>query len=327
MMVTQPTEMAGLALPTPIIHNLLYTGNIILLHGMEESFKSILVLQLAECLALGTPFLRTYPVPHPLKVGLIETEIDEAFLGLRFRQMGTFPPLTVPTAHSMKDFRRAKTIQHKLKWVQELVDQSQLDFLIVDVVNDFFRGENNPSREQDVGQLFDGLRSMGLKGVLLVRHDKKFQYNKAGFEPPSSNEHIRGSGEWKEDPETILWIHRLDKRMHEAELEVGKMRYGRKPDPLTLWFDAGTFRLTPLDPILALLETGPQTREQLLLMGKERFDLGQGKVDKLIRLQEESKLIYERQKGHQKEFAIDWALAREMEPRLIRPLEPQPLVA
>lgn len=307
-------DTMGMTLPEPIIHNLLYSGNILLLHGVEESFKSVLIVQIAEALATATPLFRTLPISHPLKVGLIETEIDGPFIGSRFRRMfplGPIPNLILPSDNALKDFRKRKLIQRKVQWVKELVDQEQLDVLMIDVVNDFFRGDDNASKEQDVGELFDAIRSLGLKAVIMVRHDKKFQISAAGYSPPSSNEQIRGSAQWKENPETILWIHRLDKRMNQVELEVGKMRYGKKPPTWQLWFDAGTFRLTPLPPVLAMLEAGALTRERLLEAGGERFDLGHSKLDKMVKQLEDSKLIYERQKGHQKEYAIDWALAKE----------------
>lgn len=318
------TELQALDTPDPLITDLLYEGNVILLHGMEESFKSIIVLQLAESIALARPFLRTFQVPRAYKVGLIETEIDEAFLGLRLRHMNFphTPNLIIPSSNAIKDFRRAKNIKRKVQWVKELVDQSQLDFLMVDVANDFFRAPQKANNEEDVAELFDELRSLQLKGVMLVRHDKKFQLSTAGYSEPSSNEKIRGSGEWKEDPEVTLYIHRKDKRTNQATLEVGKNRYGKKPPILDLWFDAGTFRLTPLNPVLVLLENGPLTREQLLQQGEERFSLGHSKVDKFIKEFSEAHppLVYERQQGHQKVFAIDYEIARKAGLPLTRPL-------
>lgn len=305
--------------PDALIENLLYVGNVVLLHGAEESFKSIFIAQFAESLTTAQPFLRTYKIPHPFKVGLVETEIDGAFLGTRLRKMfpsGPPPNLFIASNNALKDFRRAVNIHKKLLWLREFIDQTHLDILIIDVVNDFFRGDESTSKEQDVGKLFEGLRSMDLKAILLVRHDKKFQYNAAGYEPPSSNEHIRGSGEWKEDPELILWLHRLDKRTNDAEMEVGKMRYGRKPEvnPMPMWFDAGTFRMTPLPPLIALLEEGPKTRETLLTEAKQRFQVGQVKLDSYIRKATEAKWVLERQVGHQKEFALDYLLAHLAEP-------------
>jgi hypothetical protein len=52
--------------PEPIIKGLLNKGDILLLHGSEESFKSIFVLQIAESISLGSDLLRYWKVPNKL---------------------------------------------------------------------------------------------------------------------------------------------------------------------------------------------------------------------------------------------------------------------
>ena len=49
-------ELAKKSPPKPIIQGLLNEGDILLLHGTEESFKSVFVVQCAEAIATGTPF-------------------------------------------------------------------------------------------------------------------------------------------------------------------------------------------------------------------------------------------------------------------------------
>src|SRR5580692_7779546 len=73
--------------PESIMQGLLNKGDILLLHGSEESFKSMLVLQIAECIANGTPLLRYWKVPRKWRVGVIETEIHEVMLGERLAKM------------------------------------------------------------------------------------------------------------------------------------------------------------------------------------------------------------------------------------------------
>jgi len=193
------------------------------------------------------------------------------------------PPghLVVWDETALKKFRSTRGISNKLKLVTEWASQEALDVLIIDTANDFFRGKDSPNEETAAGGFFDGLRNMGLRVIFIVRHDRKDKGD--NYVADSSNENIRGSAEWKEDPETIFHLHRRDKRMGEVNFEVGKMRYGTKPEPLTLWFDADTFRLTPVPPPLVILAAVDQmSREELLGECKRRFDIGKTKVEKLL---------------------------------------------
>ena len=92
--------------------------------------------------------------------------------------------------------------------------------------------------------------------------------------------------------------------MNRASLEVGKLRYGPKPQPLELWFDAGTLRLTPLSPIITLLEAGSMSRQQLLIQAKDRFGLSKRTLDE--QLAEYRPFLKETRQGHAKVFEIDW---------------------
>lgn len=117
----------------------------------------------------------------------------------------------------------------------------------------------------------------------------------------NTNELIRGSAEWKEDPELILYVKRPNKRTQELLFEVGKSRWGVKPEPMKLMFDAGTFRLTPYNPVIALLMEGEKSRQQLLIEGATRFGLKERTVDGYIKMAK-NHFVEEAQRGHQKVF-------------------------
>jgi hypothetical protein len=311
----RPVDLIQQATPEPVISHVAFVGDIALLHGFEESFKSIAIIQLAESLALGIPFLRLWDVSKVGIIGVVETEMHEAQIGQRFRVMfPSGPPndMRFLGAQGIKQFRRTRQLEKKLDFIQQWVDQEHIDVLIVDTVNDFFRGDDDPNSERDAGNFFDLLRNMNqLKLKVLVRHDRKHKTDSSGYAPPSSNELIRGSAEWKEDPELIFYLQREDKRTNKLRFEVGKFRYGQKPEPVTLWFDAGTFRLTPLPPVAAILEDGPKTREGLVADGARRFNLSERSVDKALKDLKDQRYLVERQQGHQKVFSIDWERARE----------------
>ena len=288
--------------PEPLIDGLLRAGSVLLLHGVEESFKSVFMTQLGEALATGTPFLGQWPAPVARRVGLVATELDPIAFGERLSLMFPVapPPDTFVVFNALKLFRAYATTASRTRFIGEWALEQALDVLLIDVANDLVRGKaGNPNDEVQVAEMFEQLRSLELPLIGLVRHDRK--QNPQGL-ILHSNEQIRGSGEWKEDPEVILALSRPDKRTHEVTLSVGKMRYGTKPDNLALWFDAGTCRLTARPPILAVLEAGPLSRSDLLTQCHQRFSLGQRRADELIKGLLPALIVT--QSGHQKQYAL-----------------------
>jgi AAA domain len=290
--------------PQPMIKGLLYKGDILLLHGSEESFKSVFILQMAESLSKGIEFLN-WKVPQARRVGVIETELHEVMLGERLAKMfpGGDPPqnLLFMGEEALRGWRRLG-LRAKFESIQKWVEQNRLEALMIDTANDFFRGEDNPSDERNVGEFFDELRSMKVDGRIIVRHDRKKSIEVDGR--VHSNERIRGSSEWKEDPEAIIAIQRPDRRTHAAFLEVGKLRYGAKPDPFTVWFDKKAFRLTPLPPVIDVLSVrGNESRDTIVAQCEERFGMCERTVAHMIA--QWGTFLKERMVGHSKEFEID----------------------
>ena len=297
--------------PEPIIEGTMNVGDILLLHGTEECFKSVFVVQMAESIALATPLLRFWNVPRPRKVGIIETEMHPAMLGVRLT--GMFPDGNPPGnmlffhESQLRKWRR-KSMAKKFEMIQQWIRWEGIEVLIIDTANDFFRGKDSPSDEPVAGGFFDQLRNLEVQARVIVRHDRKRREGDL-WGGGSSNEQIRGSAEFKEDPEVILNLERQDRRTNEVHLEVGKLRYGSKPEPMILWFDAGCFRLTPLPPVISVLETGPQSRQVIIDQCKRRFAIGERKADEM--LAEAKPFLRESQRGHQKAYEIDWERAAE----------------
>lgn len=293
--------------PEPMIKGLLNKGDILLLHGSEESFKSVFVLQIAESLAKGTPLLNYWQVPHSRRVGVIETEMHEVMLGERLGKM--FPHGGVPEKlffmpdSTMREWRR-QILLHKFESIQKWVAQNDIEVLMIDTANDFFRGPQNPSDERNVGGFFDELRNLTVGARIIVRHDRK--KNLEATVKVSSNEDIRGSSEFKEDPEAIVSLVRKDRRTNEVSLEVGKLRYGMKPAPCILWFDISKFRLTALPPVIGVLsDCNRKSRETIIAQCGQRFGLGERKVDEMLKA--EGSFLTESMNGHSKQFELDFA--------------------
>jgi hypothetical protein len=279
------------------------------LHGTEENFKSVFVLQLAESISMARPLLRRWEVPSKRRVGVVETEMHPAGLGERLGKMfaeGGVPREMLFLSKEAIGEWRGLNLRDKFEMLEAWIAKYGIEVLIVDTANDFFRGRDNPSDERVVGEFFDRIRNLHIKARILVRHDRK---KKEHDGLAHSNELIRGSARWKEDPETILYLKRKDKRTHEVHMEVGKLRYGRKPEPLALWFDALDFRLTPLPPVIAVLEKGSLSRQQILVDCDERFGIRSRKGDDLV--VEERDFLIESQEGHQRILKIDPERAKE----------------
>src|SRR5215472_18391424 len=71
----------------PIVDKLLNRGDRLLIHGYEETYKSMFALELARSISTGKPFLGELEVLHPVRVGMIETEMRNPGLGERLRRM------------------------------------------------------------------------------------------------------------------------------------------------------------------------------------------------------------------------------------------------
>jgi AAA domain len=295
--------------PEPIIEGLISVGDTLLVHGSEENYKSVFVVQMAESIAIGKPLMYRWRIRGRRRVGILGAEMHPAMLGERLGKM--FPEGNAPenirfvSEEFLREWRR-RDLKGKFDMIEKWIAEDRIQVLMIDPANDFFRGEENPSDERNVGAFFDMLRSISLDARILVRHDRK----KKDFDDSAhSNELIRGSAEWKEDPEAILAMKRIDKRTHEVNIEIGKLRYGIKPEPFSAWFDAGCFRLTPLPPVIAVLATGAKLRQQIIDECEARFGLSERSADDLLR--EYRQLLTEGRDGHEKSFELNPERAKE----------------
>lgn len=294
--------------PEPIIAGILNKGDILLVHGAEASFKTFFILELAFSLATGAPFLRQWPVTKPLKVGVVETEIHPGMLGQRLGRMvdGHEVPehLRFLNDDGLHQFRNHRGLGQKVGYLKQWVIEQSIEVLLIDTANDFFRQSDDPNAEKSVGEFFDQIRNLRLPAVGLVRHNKKKRDNGFGGDCDHDNDQIRGSAEWKEDPEAIISLRRKDRRTNEVEMDIGKLRYGQPPEkPIPLWLDADHFRLLPIPPVLAVLENGPCSRQELLEQCSRRFGMSARTVDEKIG--EIKPYLRENQQGHQKIFDLD----------------------
>jgi hypothetical protein len=184
--------------------------------------------------------------------------------------------------------------------LEEWVKAQQLDILIWDTINSVLAATGDPNSEVSVSRFLDAIALLPLKGSLLVRHDSKPSRD---TENRHSNQLVRGSNRLVEDASLVVHLKRLDKAASKVQLRVGKLRNAPKPEPVDLWFDASTFRLTPLPPVAAVLEDKPLTREKMLSEGFRRFGLKTRTMDEQRR--ELSPCINEAQDGHKRVLSLN----------------------
>jgi len=264
----------------PIVEGLFHEREAAGLHGSPESFKTVFSLQLAEAIATGQRFLGTWQIPNPRRVYLFETEMSVPALGGRLSKMyeGRIAPEGVKFASpaELRKFNRAPNLEAKFKLLSELVARADVEVVIIDTANPFFRGRESPNDENIAGEFFDHLSALPVCASVFVRHNHKPRIDDS---PSEGASRIRGSGQFADVPDLLLELRRKDKRTNKAELEVTKFRHGTKPDNLDLWFDAGEMRLVPYPPVIHLLLGGPLSRAELLNGLEKRFGVNQRKGD------------------------------------------------
>jgi hypothetical protein len=194
-----------------VVKDLWQENGIVIVHSLEEEFKSIFSYQMAKAIAAGSPLLRTWQVPRPRRVGIFETEMDDLEVGKRLSKMfpqGDWPDsLIVSDAALMTEFRKKLTREGKMQCLDRWMKLNEIEILVWDTVNSIL-ATGEPNSEKSVSQFFDGLALLPQKGTLLVRHDVKPSKDS---EHRSSNQLVRGSNRLVEDASTVIHLSRPDK--------------------------------------------------------------------------------------------------------------------
>jgi hypothetical protein len=292
----------------PVITGLLNESETAGLHGPPEAFKTMLLLQLADCVANGECFL-SWPIPRRRTVYFFETEMSVPALGDRLAKMYKNRPaprnVHFATEPQLRTFRKAANLREKFHLLNEWVGETAAELLILDTCNPFFRGKESPNDETTTGAFFDLLDACPAKTNLFARHNHKRRMEDTDADGAAK---IRGSGQFGDVPDLLIELRRADKRTDKAILDVTKFRHGTKPDQLTLWFDRGHFRLIAVPPVIHLLLTRPLSRGELLSQLERRFGIKQRSGDGMIN--EQRAFLRDGQIGHKRAFEIDWQEAK-----------------
>lgn len=285
-----------------IIPGVLLEGGVHVLHGREETFKTMLTLQMHETLAMGGTFL-TQAVVGGLHTGIVELETKPNLFGHRLDKFfrGEVPPIEVLP----EDLRRAVLNGRKAKDRIEIIGNwaEELDLAVVSIDSavKLFPVNCDLSKPEQASEVFNQLQR--LPTLWMLAHDRKGQ---AGDDRAVGNDEIVGSGRFAQDPDVIHQMVRPDARAPKVTFNWGKVRDGEKRHPLDLWFDKTDFRLYPIHPYIHLLRGGPKTEAEIVAEAENRYGWKERRareyIASLLKLRDEerSPAIIQTLEGHQK---------------------------
>jgi hypothetical protein len=250
-----------------LVEDFVFEQAVHVLHGLEESFKTMFMLQLHEALANGGEFL-LWDVKGGLRTGIAELEMKMQVCGSRFGKFwrhGKVPDIHVLPESARRKVLSGKTGLDRLKVISDWAKENELDFVSIDSLAKLFPPGHDVSRQDLASDVFSHIQL--LPTTLILAHDRKPLHASKGA-ASTGNAEIVGSGRMSQEPDVVHQLIRPDKRAPMVKLECGKMREGEKPEPLELYFDRVDFRLHPVHPFLHLL---PATEPQLIEEAQRRY--------------------------------------------------------
>ena len=271
------------------------------LHGLEECYKTMLMLQLHEVLTRGGEFLLR-DVAGGLRTGIAELETKARPFSRRLKNFWSenAPNIAVLPEEMRLEVLSAKQPADRIRIIVDWARSEQLQFVSIDSMSKLFPPGYDISRQDLASEVFNQLQR--LPTVLILAHNRKPPHDaKAGNNP--GNAEIAGSGRMSQDPDAVYQMTRPDNRVPMAEFSWGKSREGEKSDPLPLYFDKVDFRLYPINPLLHLL---PRLQTELVDETKRRYGRHERTAReylaglKQLQLADGSPAIHEKPAGHTK---------------------------
>jgi hypothetical protein len=275
------------------------------LHGSEESFKTMLTLQLHEALALGTRFLGR-KVNARYMTGFAQLEMKPRQFGHRLAKffVNTMPEIKVMPETLREHMLGLKTPKERIGLIGDWATSEDLQFLSIDSSSKLFPAGYSPNEQDCASDVFNQLQRLPTTWIL--SHDRK-----PWKEVQVGNDEIVGSGRFKQDPDIVHQMVRRDARAPSVEFHWGKMRAGEKPEPLSLFFDRIDYRLYPFHPYLHLLEQKAMSGISIITEAEARFGWKERRAREYLKslqelIAEDGKLICTQSfRGHAKVFEIN----------------------
>jgi hypothetical protein len=289
-----------------IVPDIVMEDGVHVLHGHEETFKTMFTLQLHDVLTAGGRFLLR-DVKGGLLTGIAELETKNRPFGQR---LAKFFPTDPPDIRVLPDSLRrqvlaGRTAEGRIKVIADWAVAEGLQFVSIDSAVKLFPPGCDLNSADIASDVFSQLQRLPTPWI--IAHDRKPQPGNLGA---SGNAEIVGSGRFAQDPDVIHQMVRPDRRAPVCEFHWGKMRDGEKYDPILLYFDRVDFRLYPLHPYLHLLEQQPMLGTELLAEAERRYGWKERRareyLAELAQLLDSQggPCVAERQEGHNKRHEL-----------------------
>jgi hypothetical protein len=279
------------------------------LHGAEESFKTMLTLQLHEALAFGTRFMGRKVRGRHI-TGIAQLEMKQRQFGHRLVKFFTghaMPEIKLLPEHLREHVLTAATPKDRIGILGDWADAEGISFISIDSSSKLFPAGYSPNEQDCASDVFNQLQKLPTTWILA--HDRKpFKGLQVG------NDEIVGSGRFKQDPDIVHQMVRPDARSPKAVFYWGKMRVGMKPEPVNLFFDAVDYRLYPFHPYLHLLEQKAMTGMSLVAEALPRFGWRERQAREYLETLKElvaeggKTIVAQSFRGHAKVFEINKTL-------------------
>lgn len=286
-----------------IIPGVLLEGGVHVLHGREETFKTMLTLQMHEALAAGGTFLRQ-SVEGGLRSGIVELETKPNLFGHRSDKFfrGEVPSIEVLPENLRREVLNGKQAKDRIAVIDSWAASLDLDVVSIDSAVKLFPANCDLSKPEQASEVFNQLQR--LPTFWMLAHDRKGLLGSDG--QGVGNQEIVGSGRFAQDPDVVHQMVREDARAPRVMFRWGKVRDGEKHPPLELWFDRVDFRLHPVHPYIHLLRGGPRTEAEIVAEAEKRYGWKERRarayVASLLDLRDVqgSSAIAQTMEGHQK---------------------------
>ena len=237
-----------------------------ILHGPEESFKTMLTLQLHEALTIGSQFIMRQSVSG-LRTGIAELEMKGRLFGHRLGKFfrNSIPDIRVLPNNLRQKVLSGRTPKERIEIIVNWAQDEGLGFVSIDSAVKLFPPGCDLSRADVASEVFSQIQRLPTSWI--IAHDRK---SLPGITAATGNSEIVGSGRFAQDPDVIHQMNRRDGRAPVAWFSWGKVREGPKYDDIPLYFDRQNYRLYPLHPYLHLLAGRAAVHQSELITEAER---------------------------------------------------------
>ena len=292
-----------------LVKDLLPIETITLLSGNPQNYKTWITIELARCVALGTPFLNHFQTMQGA-VLIVNEEDHLRYIKNRFEvlQVAKNAPIYYLSQEGIKIDK-----EESLKTLLSIVKERDIKLVIFD---SFIRVHSLKENEAgDMAYFFDKIRELIKMGasVLITHHHRK----ELGYGPKDHSQSIRGSSDISAAVDSHLSV---EKKNEEVIVYQNKLRVAEslKPFKITISHDEFRKNITLLyngelpeqelkkdkvkTIILEILKDSEYSREELNTKILASINTGKNSILVALKDLETEKLIRTRKEAKNKRF-------------------------